>query len=391
MTSRRVTFFLASLADDAGLRHQEVGFARALARRTRDVSILSYFRPAVAEAPGLPVRTVVPTRFHGALHEGPLSWLVAGRVSRALRELSPDAVVVTEPREAQLALRHRDRTGCAVVYRIATLEGVPSRETAPVRRNGRAGPLVELLRRVDRVLAPSAFVRAELGEVDVDARVLPMGVDTARFRPGCRLPGIRITAPQVLFVGTYDREGGAFKVVRAFRRVLARCPEAVLQMHGRASSAPEVERISSYVEEHGLRRRVFLFGPIERTELPYRLTQASVVVDGSTRCAFGVHLLEAHACGVPCVAFRAGGVPEVVEHADTGLLAQAGDVDALAQALGRVLCEDARRVALARAAGERAQRFGFDRLAPFLERTLDELGAPRRQPRPAPLPQGQSG
>lgn len=377
MAALRVTYFLDALADEAGLRHQEVGFARALAARGHALAMLSYFRPTVAEETGLAVRTIVPTRAHGALHEGPLAWCLAGRALRALRAPQPDVVVVTGPHEARLALRLRDRTGCAVAYRVDALDGIarpPAAGREGSSRNGRtASDDLSLLRRVDRVLAPSAFVRGLLAEAKIDARLLPMGVDVRRFHPGCRVPGVAITSPQLLYLGAYDEDGGALRVVQAVQRVLASCPDAVLVMHGTARSAQAVERVTAYVREHGLAGRVLPFGPIDRAELPYRLTQASVLVDGSTASPFGVHLLEAQACGIPCVGFRAGGVPEVVGHADSGLLAPAGDVEALAQALIRLVRDDALRVALARGALERAQRFAFERLAPLLERTLGEL------------------
>jgi len=51
----------------------------------------------------------------------------------------------------------------------------------------------------------------------------------------------------------------------------------------------------------------------------------------------GVALLQASACGVPIVASRTGGIPEVVRHGETGELVAPGDVPALAAALRRLL------------------------------------------------------
>jgi len=57
--------------------------------------------------------------------------------------------------------------------------------------------------------------------------------------------------------------------------------------------------------------------------------------------SFGIVYLEAWANGKPVVAANAGGVPEVVTHDETGLLVEFGDVDGLAQALGRLIADPA--------------------------------------------------
>jgi glycosyltransferase involved in cell wall biosynthesis len=69
--------------------------------------------------------------------------------------------------------------------------------------------------------------------------------------------------------------------------------------------------------------------------------------------------------GSPSVATRVGGIPEVVEDGVSGLLVPAGDVDALAQALQRLIDDPARRVALGQAARRRAQEeFSADKIVP---------------------------
>ncbi len=70
--------------------------------------------------------------------------------------------------------------------------------------------------------------------------------------------------------------------------------------------------------------------------------------------AYGLALLEAQAAGLPVVAGRSGGVPEVVEDGVTGLLTPPGDAIAFAEALRSLLTDEERRAAMAAAAGERA-------------------------------------
>ena len=66
--------------------------------------------------------------------------------------------------------------------------------------------------------------------------------------------------------------------------------------------------------------------------------------------------VEAHACGAPVVAFRTGGLPDIVEHKRTGYLAQPFDTQDLAAGISWVLEDPQRRIGLGHAARQRAER-----------------------------------
>jgi glycosyltransferase involved in cell wall biosynthesis len=72
--------------------------------------------------------------------------------------------------------------------------------------------------------------------------------------------------------------------------------------------------------------------------------------------SFGIVLLEAWANGAPNVAYRAGGVAEVIRHEQDGLLVRCGDVDALAAALARLVDDGSLRRRLGYAGRDRTQR-----------------------------------
>jgi glycosyltransferase involved in cell wall biosynthesis len=84
--------------------------------------------------------------------------------------------------------------------------------------------------------------------------------------------------------------------------------------------------------------------------------------------SFCLSILEAMCFGCPSVSTRVGGIPEVVEDNETGLLVPAGDVAALAKALEALIHDEPRRRALGRAAHARArERFSADFIVPRYE------------------------
>jgi glycosyltransferase involved in cell wall biosynthesis len=93
--------------------------------------------------------------------------------------------------------------------------------------------------------------------------------------------------------------------------------------------------------------------------------------------------LEAMAWGLPVVASRTGGLPDLVDDGTTGLLVPPGDPAAMTEALATVLGDDGRRAAMRTAAAERAHRFSTTTVVPAIEGVYVEVAAARRERVPA--------
>jgi glycosyltransferase involved in cell wall biosynthesis len=103
--------------------------------------------------------------------------------------------------------------------------------------------------------------------------------------------------------------------------------------------------------------RVRFVGVVD--EVAPLLAAADLLLLPSETESFGLVALEAMASGVPVVASRVGGLPEVVEHGVTGYLAPVGDVEAMAELSLRILSDCAERKRFGEAGRERAVRL-FD-------------------------------
>ncbi|MBI5499526.1 MAG: glycosyltransferase [Deltaproteobacteria bacterium] len=221
------------------------------------------------------------------------------------------------------------------------------------------------------VFAVSRFTAEAVRALGVPAEriaVVPNGVDRTRFRPvdpselrrRLGLAGRRV----VLSAGRLVPRKGVDTLLEAFGVVHAVLADAVLVIAG---EGPDRERL----EAMAVARRVpvrFL-GRVPDEELPALYGMADVFAlaareePGGDAEGFGLVLLEAAACGTPCVASRSGGVPDAVDDGRSGLLVPPADAGELATTLLRVLGDGPLRTRLAAGALARAARSGWETTA----------------------------
>ena len=205
------------------------------------------------------------------------------------------------------------------------------------------------------------------------------GVDPSRFMPPLERPTERL----VLAVGRMVPKKGFDILLRA--AALARSHGAEFQLHF-VGDGPEREDLERLASGLGLRDQTVFHGRLTQEELlplyqrASALVCASIVTEDGDRDGIPNVILEALAMGVPVVATTTGGIPEVIEHEKTGLLAPPGDPAALAEQLERVLydeelCERVRRAGRERIILEFDISRNIDRLVALLEKYV-----PRRQP-----------
>ena len=105
-------------------------------------------------------------------------------------------------------------------------------------------------------------------------------------------------------------------------------------------------------------QRIHWVGEVDDVRPWYRA--ASAMVLASENEPFGRVIVEAMACGVPVIAARSGGVPEIIRHQQDGLLVAPGNVEELETALASLLRDQSTRDRYAKSALERVERFSLD-------------------------------
>jgi L-malate glycosyltransferase len=113
-------------------------------------------------------------------------------------------------------------------------------------------------------------------------------------------------------------------VVQVFSYVQEKLPSKLLLI----GDGPEYSDILRDVQERGLEENVLFLG--KQNNVAALLNMADLMVLPSEKESFGLVLLEAMACGVPCIASDVGGIPEVIQHKKNGFVTKLGDVNQMA-------------------------------------------------------------
>ena len=233
-------------------------------------------------------------------------------------------------------------------------------------------------RAVDRaacILADSESTRVDLMQLMAvepeRVTVLYPGVEP-RFRPvkeADMLAAVRarydLPGRFILGLSTVQPRKNFDGLIEAFRRLLARSadgPEiADLHLVIAGGKGWMYEDTLALVKRAGLEGRVHFPGFVAEADLPALYCLAGAFAFPSWYEGFGLPVLEAMACGTPVVAADNSSLPEVVGEA--GLLVDAGDPDALSEALGRLLRDEALQGRLFRAGLDQARCFTWEEAA----------------------------
>lgn len=162
--------------------------------------------------------------------------------------------------------------------------------------------------------------------------------------------------PEILFVGWVVPAKGVDVLVEAFGRVATAFPEATLHIAGAAEPRFLDQVLRPSVHRLGVAARVRFHGQLSADEIAARLSTATLLVLPTRMDTAPNVLAEARAAGVPIVATRVGGIPELVDDGVDGVLIPVNDPDALAQAVADLLGDAPRRAAIAERGRARAQR-----------------------------------
>ncbi len=280
---------------------------------------------------------------------------------RAIKRLRPDIVHAHEPLVPPVgwgAIRAAKELGIPTVgtFHAHYQEGCYHYTTfKPV--------LSPFYKALDAKIAVSPMAAKTVAEIfPNDLRVIPNGVDVARFKPRDTPRSLN----EILFVGRPATRKGLSVLLDALPLVLEKVPEARLVIVGSHSEDVKLpKKLLSSVKVRGM---------LDDDELVHAMHSASILCAPSTGAeSFGIVLIEAMAAGLPVLTSDIPGYNSVVAHEKNGVLAPPGDTGALARALITLLRDPECRNKLSKAGLVAARRYDWPYVATEIEGVYREV------------------
>lgn len=235
--------------------------------------------------------------------------------------------------------------------------------------------LGRLLREADHTTAVSDSLADRLSQVfgiDRDTIVtIPNGVDTRRFSPAAVVTDGSAADIGVVTVGRLERIKGHDVLLEAMAQLKMSGLTPRLSLIGDGEEREPLVRLG---EKVGLSDRITFAGSRDASWIARKLARSDIFVLPSRSEGMPVALLEAMACGLPCIATSVGGIPELLR--DVGITIPPEDPAALRDAIAILIDDSELRRRLSRSARARALTLSSDRSIDQYERLLASSSPP---------------
>jgi glycosyltransferase involved in cell wall biosynthesis len=201
--------------------------------------------------------------------------------------------------------------------------------------------------------------------------------ERARIR---QMLGLKDTDVLFLFAGAIRPEKGVDYLARAFAKLSEENPSACLAIVGGGklwvekgwlggSEVGQMEQqLADILAPAIARRRAFMLGIVPPSEIDaYYAASDIFVLPSMFQETFGLVLLEAFSAGLPVIAFRSGGIPELVDNGKNGIVVEQGDEEALRRSMRELMLDRDLRERFGAAGQEVAARFSWENTVDRLE------------------------
>jgi glycosyltransferase involved in cell wall biosynthesis len=287
----------------------------------------------------------------------PGMWADAGRGAAAFDLVHASAFPYGWPMACGLRLARR--LGVPFLLTPFLHLGNPDDPRDSTRRAYLSPPLLSLVSAADRIFVQTKLEAQALATQGIAPEKLVlqgMGVEAAECTGGNRIQ-IRSmwgVSPDEVVIGhlaNNSEEKGSTDLLQAAEQIWQKGGRFHLVLAG-----PEMPNFRRFWRNYRFADRVRRLGVLDDAQKQDFFAGLDLFALPSRSDSFGLVLLEAWANSLPNVAYRAGGIAEVIHHESDGLLARCGDVEGLAAALGRLIKDAGFRRRLGEAGLERTQR-----------------------------------
>lgn len=220
-----------------------------------------------------------------------------------------------------------------------------------------------VLENAQAVVTLTQNMKKELGAYNIkNIFIIPDGVELSKFenlsKAGIRKE-LKINDDEnvIIFVGSLKAVKGIKYLIEAINIVKEKNPKLRLLLIGDGEEKKELERL---VEKLGLKKIIGFVGKINNEEVPKYMIASDVLVMPSLSEGLSVAVLEAMASGLPVVATKVGGLPEIIKDGENGFLVEPKNPKQIAERILYLLSDDGIRKAIFLNNKEKSKNYSWD-------------------------------
>ncbi|VVB51535.1 Trehalose synthase [uncultured archaeon] len=230
------------------------------------------------------------------------------------------------------------------------------------------------LDKADRIIVLTDYTKRMMSNITSNTKIVSV---PNPYIPETSFKGKGRRKNTILFLGNVGENKGVYDLLSAVKKLKIKYPQIKLVVCGKG----EIKKATEFADKLGIGNLVEFPGWVSGEEKNRLLRESTIYALPSYYEGLGMGILEAMSAGTPVVASNAGGIPDVVEDGVEGLLVAPGDVDALAEALDKVLSDGKLREKMG-AAGQKkiASQFMPEQVLPMLSELYSQLGVKPTQP-----------
>ena len=178
---------------------------------------------------------------------------------------------------------------------------------------------------------------------------------------------------RIVSLGRLVAPKGFQLLIKAFACIVNEFPDWEVCIYG---SGRDKEYLDSLIKKLALTKHVFIHPPVK--DVQQLMQNASLCVLPSRYEGFGLVLVEAMACGVPCVAFDCEcGPSEIIRDGEDGLIAQLDNLDSLAEKMRQLMTDNNLRAQMGKQAKTNMKRYSKDAIMDVWQSYFQEISNSR--------------
>ena len=321
-----------------------------------------------------------------------VSYLPYIEIKKILDEFRPDIIHNQSPGPVALALFHYAKkrnipmvsTDHAYPDNLTQQVKLPKSMKEPINKAMNAY-FISFLKRSEYATMPTEQAVADLIPKDrkhfnVPVEAISNGIDLSRFSKGKVPDDIydRFDIPRdkqiVLYVGRVDPEKSLHILINAFIKAHKKVPDAHLVVVGDGTARPDLEKM---INKAGLKSSAHFLGRVVGDDLPKIYRTGTLFAITSKTETQSIVLLEAMATGLPCIAVKAGAIPELVKTGENGFLCEADDIDGVAKAIVEILSNTEKRAKMSEGSLKLVQKHDISYTLTRMEEIYEKVLAAR--------------